>query len=635
MGLNQFDPTVTIEGHVQQVRALDKAYEEEVNEFLSEEKTALKCLLFWLDLYSRMNAIPESVVALKCADTRIETSEDFHQQVGAYKRRLFTDPRWVNLFRSFRENAEIMGQFSIEQKAALVGILNKMTAEGALLTDAKDQERAADLDQKIVKANAAHNAERLGIEGELWGISTTDNDTLLQGLTDEQLRRARALAATMQQKTDGTVYTHAFLPRRDWRSFSGANIQFAEIIAQKGQQRPNSREVEGLALKITNARNARARVLGFEHHADRVFARMGSTERQEEILKYLQDLALKLKKGAQEELEEVERFAQDTLNVRLTPNNRGFVSNALKRAKHNIGNVRMPVNALSETTRSFFRGSLDFSMVAIADEAPWVGAQVFGLEGREGDRLYLDLRHRLHKTRGFLQPFPGHHSASGVRVPFQAALFAQMGEQGASLDEARIFTHEMGHLIHRSNPNWTLYPITGNQGTSILALEVPSKMMERLLSIKPFLKECLEGTGHSSDASIDGIIQAEAFQSHRLLLDQVLFALVDLEAHTMKTDFKSIDEMLDQRKKIFEQYAVFQPVEDFIISIAQMTHLWGSETYAGAFSTYVVGAEVAGKWSNHLNTHPEGPLSREAWRHFRENVWDPDPNLRALRNFNS
>ncbi|CAM3474111.1 M3 family metallopeptidase [Arcobacter aquimarinus] len=325
---------------------------------------------------------------------------------------------------------------------------------------------------------------------------------------------------------------------------------------------------ELLALK-----DEKVKILGFDCYAQYSLAtKMASKE--EDVIKFLEELGHKAKNKAKEELEEIKQIAVKDGITDFKSFDMSYYSEKLKMAQYDFD---------EEYFRPYFEqqsvldGFFDFlhQMFNVkftkANTPAWdEKVKVYDLseDGKIIARIYIDLEARKDKRGGaWMNNWHSHYKTSNGEIKLPTAYivcnFPQSTKETPSLlrhsDVVTLF-HEMGHALHHLLSKIEEPFVSGISGVAWDTVEFPSQFLEyfsydkdvlKLFAKHYITKEVLD------DESIDKIIKAKNFQSSLATLRQVEFALFDFKLY--QTLYKSEEEIQDLLDSIRNEFAVMIP----------------------------------------------------------------------------
>lgn len=469
------------------------------------------------------------------------------------------DIRFYNVFKEILENEA--ATLTQSQKKVLEDEILSFELSGAGLPEAK---------QKRIK--------EINIE-----LSTLSN-TFSQNLLDAN--RAYEMIIEDPKNVEGVPASDLNLAKREeggWKftlqmpsyvayMTYGPNRELREKLYQAYVTR--APENEELITKIMALRDEESKLLGYENFAQvSLVTKMAPSP--EEVVSFLEELAVKAKPQGEKERDELKAFAAEQGCPELRSWDVAYYAKKLEKATFDLD---------EEAYRPYFekertvQGLFDFvgKMFAIEFEpveAPvWDDTvKVFHLkrEGKLLARFYTDLENRDSKRGGaWMDSWQGHClDENGDEVLASAYIscnFAPSTADQPSLlkhDDVVTLFHEMGHAVHHMFSQIDEPFVSGIAGVEWDAVEFPSQFLENFAYEKEVLSLFAQHyeTGETlPEGMIRKLIDAKNFQSAMGMLRQLEFSIFDMKIHMGLHDAKQVQEILDA---VREKVAVLTPPE--------------------------------------------------------------------------
>ena len=325
---------------------------------------------------------------------------------------------------------------------------------------------------------------------------------------------------------------------------------------------------ELLALK-----DEKVKILGFTSYSQYSLAtKMASKE--EDVIKFLEELGSKAKNRAKEELEEIKEIAVKDGITDFKSFDMSYYSEKLKMAQYDFDEEyfrpyfeqQSVLNGFFDFLHQMFNVKFTKANTPAWDEK----VKVYDLseDGKTIARIYIDLEARKDKRGGaWMNNWHSHYKTSSGEIKLPTAYivgnFPQSTNETPSLlrhsDVVTLF-HEMGHALHHLLSKIEEPFVSGISGVAWDTVEFPSQFLEYFSYDKEVLK--LFAKHHITkevldDKSIDKIIKAKNFQSSLATLRQVEFALFDFKLYQKL--YKTENEIQDLLDSIREKFAVIIP----------------------------------------------------------------------------
>ena len=325
---------------------------------------------------------------------------------------------------------------------------------------------------------------------------------------------------------------------------------------------------EILALK-----SEKVKILGFENYAQYSLAtKMASKE--EDVISFLEELGLKAKSKAKEELEEIKTVALKDNITDFRSSDMAYYSEKLKKEQYDLDEEYYRPYFEQQSVLNGFFDFLEqmFNIKFIKANTPaWdEKVKVYDLSeaGKIIARIYIDLEARKEKRGGaWMNNWHSYYkdSKGDIKLPtaYIVGNFPQSTKATPSLlrhsDVVTLF-HEMGHALHHLLSKIEEPFVSGISGVAWDTVEFPSQFLEYFSYDKEVLKLFAKHyiTGEVlDDKAIDKIIKAKNFQSSLATMRQVEFALFDFKAYQKL--YKTEDEIQDLLDSIRNKFAVMIP----------------------------------------------------------------------------
>jgi len=408
-----------------------------------------------------------------------------------------------------------------------------------------------------------------------------ENEEDLSGLPDDAKQAARTAA-----EKDGkagykfTLHFPSYFPilqyadKRTLReTIYRANTTKASELGAKPEW-DNSKIIAEL-LKL---RHEEAQLLGYQNFAEvSLVPKMAETP--EQVISFLEDLAVRARPYAENDLVELRAFAKDQLGLdTLEAWDITYASEKLREQRYAFSEQEVKqyfpepkvIDGLFHVVQSLFHVEIK------PDTAPtWhKDVQFFRIEkaGTLIGQFYLDLYARNGKRGGaWMDDARGRRlTENGIQTPvaYLTCNFTEPaivdGKTKPSLfthDEVITLFHEFGHGLHHMLTQVDELSVSGISGVEWDAVELPSQFMENFCWEWDVLQHM---TAHSSTGAalprelFDKMTAAKNFQSGLQTLRQVEFSLFDMHLHFDHDPFgsKSANDILSE---VRQQFAVLIP----------------------------------------------------------------------------
>ncbi len=314
-------------------------------------------------------------------------------------------------------------------------------------------------------------------------------------------------------------------------------------------------------------------ILGFNSYSEySLETKMAKNE--EEVVKFLEELALKGKNRAVEELDELKEYAVKDGIDDIKSFDLAFYSEKLKKEKYDLDEeFYRPYFEQNSVLNGFFDFLNEVFNIkfTLCDAKSWdENVKVYDISenGNVIARIFIDLEARKEKRGGaWMNNWHSHYIDSNNKQHLPTAYivcnFPPAKDDTPSLlrhsDVVTLF-HEMGHALHHLLSKVPEAMVSGISGVAWDVVEFPSQFLEYFAYdkdvLKLFAKHYKTGNVLDDDA-IQRIINAKNFQSSLSMLRQVEFALFDFKLHQKL--FKSEEDIQILLDGIRKEYAAILP----------------------------------------------------------------------------
>ena len=383
----------------------------------------------------------------------------------------------------------------------------------------------------------------------------------------------------------------------------------------------DANDTNAVIAEIVALRQERARILGFETHAN---FRMDDTMARDPAR--AQDLMMRVWTPAVARVHEEVRDMQAIANrqragITIEPWDYNYYAEQVRRSRYNLDqNELRPYFELNNMVRGAFYMAnqlYGLSFNEITGQVPVFHPQVrvFEVTDRDGSYqglFYLDNFARAGKRSGaWAQGYQGHETFTGTTItPITSNNnnFVQ-GAPGQpvliSLDDAQTLFHEFGHALHGlvSEVN---YP--GLAGTPRDYVEYPSQVHEHWVLTRPILDQFAlhyQTNQPMPQALVDRVNNAATFNQGYATVEYLSSALVDMAMHNRTTPVTDVDAF--ERETLA---SINMPRELAMRHrLPQFGHLFSSDAYSAGYYSYL--------WSEVMDA--------DTWEMFEStgNVFDP------------
>ena len=514
------------------------------------------------------------------------------------------------------------------------------------------QERHAEISQKFSE-NALDATDNFGLYVER---------DQLDGVPDDVIA-ATAAAAQAEGKSGHklSLKMPVYLPIMQFGTNRALREQLyrAYVTRASDQAAGDASRFDNSAVmaELLALRHEEAQLLGYRHHAD-VSLVPKMAQSPEQVVAFLQDLAVKARPYAEQDVSDLRAFAAETLAL-TDPQawDWPFIGEKLKEARYAFSEqeVKTYFTAPKVLAGLFQIIETLFEVAIRPDTAPvWhPGVQFFRIERStpQGPQLvgqfYLDPAARAGKRGGawmddvrarWLRPDNG---ALQTPVAHLVCNFADGVDGKPALlthDDVITLFHEFGHGLHHMLTQVNERDVSGISGVEWDAVELPSQFMENFCWEWDVLKHMTAhvDTGEPLPRALyDKMLAAKNFQSGLQTLRQVEFALFDMLLHSQATppaDGAAILALLDQ---VREEVSVLKPPA-YSRTPHTFSHIFAGGYSAGYYSykwAEVLSADAYAAFEEAAKARGGSTLDAETGRRYRQAILEAGGSRPAMESF--
>jgi oligopeptidase A len=455
--------------------------------------------------------------------------------------------------------------FNVAQQKAINNELRDFKLAGVALEDTK-KNRYGEIKKRLSELSTKFSENVLDATNA-WKKHITDVNELA-GLPDSALALAQQTA--QQQSLDGYLITldfPSYMPVITYANNKKLREEiytaFSTRASDQGPQAgsfDNSKIIdETLAL-----RHELSQVLGFNNFAEYSIAtKMANTT--DEVVEFLESLAKKAKPAAEQELKNLQQYAQEKYNeASLEAWDIAYYGEKLRQHEFSISQEQLrPYFPITQVMNGMFE----------------VAKRLFSIdiEKIEGDVWHKDVNLFCIKQKGevksyfYLDPFARDKKRGGawmdecrvrrrlpsgelqIPVAYLVCNFTPpVGDQDALIthDEVTTLFHEFGHGLHHMLTNVEVGAVSGINGVAWDAVELPSQLMENWCweeEALEFISAHFETQQSLPQDLLNKMLAAKNFQTSMMMVRQIEFSLFDFVLHKnySKENNQSVQTVLD------------------------------------------------------------------------------------------
>lgn len=518
-----------------------------------------------------------------------------------------------NLFRRLEEVFKRQEQYTLttEEARLLDKTYKRFTRNGARLSP-EDKEKLRAIDQELAGATVKFSQHVLQETNEYFLLITDKKE--LEGIPDSILGMAAADARS--RELEGWVFTLQYPSYVPFMTYAANRERRKELYMANARKAfgDNERNNEPIVKKIVMLRQQRARLLGFDTHADFVLQeRMAATPAT--VNDFLADLLKKARPFAEKDVETLREMAAADGIDEMMAYDHSYYAEKLREARYNYSEEEIkPYFSLPLVQQAAFDAAgklygLDFvkrdDIEVYHDE---VAVYEVLENGRHKALLYTDWFPRKGKRAGaWMTSFRGQFIENSINHRPHISMVGNFSRPDGdtpsllTFNEVTTLFHEFGHALHGILADTVFENLSG---TSVYwdFVELPSQFMENYCYEKSFLSTFARHytTGELLPGEmIDRIVASANFMEGYQTLRQLSFGILDMSYHTNR--FTETDALEAFEKNTIRETVLYPNIEGTAVS-PSFSHIFAGG-YAAGYYSY--------KWSEVLDA--------DAFEAFKEN----------------
>src|SRR6185436_12069817 len=372
----------------------------------------------------------------------------------------------------------------------------------------------------------------------------------LSGIPEDVLEAAHK-AATEAGKTGWkfTLQMPSYLPVMQYADNRDLRQRLYHAYATRASEFGNAAwDNTALITEILTLRREQAQLLGFKSFAQlSLEPKMADTP--EQVLEFLDELAMRAKPYAERDLAELKEFATKLPGLtELQPWDVAYVSEKLRVARYAFSDQEVKQYFPEQQVLDGMFRVVEklYGLSIAADEAPRWHEDVRFYSIRDADgalagQFYMDLYARPSKRGGAWMDdaITRRRKAAGIQTPvayLNCNFSGPVGGRPAMFTHDEVITlfHEFGHGMHHLLTRVDVLGVSGINGVEWDAVELPSQFMENFCLEWDVLRDMTRhvDSGQSLPRALfDKMVAAKNFQSGMQTVRQLEFALFDLHLH--------------------------------------------------------------------------------------------------------
>lgn len=553
------------------------------------------------------------------------------------------------LFKAYEEirNSDQFESLDQAQKKTILNALRDFKLSGIDLPEA-EKKRFAEISSRLSSLSSQFGDNVLDAT-MAWQKHIEDVD-VLSGVPESALAQARQLAE--QNDKTGYLFTldfPSYYPIVTYADDASLRREFYEAFTTRASDQgpgegkwDNSDNIK----EIMTLRQEMASILGFENYAEVSLAPKMARD-PDEVLGFLRALAAKSKPAAEVEFSEICQFALDTDQAQeINAWDVAYYGEKLKEHKFSISQEALkpyfPAPKVIEGMFEVVRRLYDIDVQETTDISTWhKDAKTYNIlkDGQLIARFYLDLYARQNKKGGaWMDDCRIRRLTSGGDLQLPVAYLTcnfsgPVGDRPALLthDEVVTLFHEFGHGLHHMMTRVSCGSVSGINGVSWDAVELPSQFMENWCW-EPEALQFISGHYETGEPLPEDLLakmlEAKTYQAGMMTARQLEFALFDFRLH-VEFDPAQPGQVQKILNEVREEVAVIAAPE-FNRFQNGFSHIFGGGYAAGYYSykwAEVLSADAFARFKE------DGIFNRQTGEKFLATVLEQGGSVDAMELF--
>ncbi len=502
-----------------------------------------------------LNAVANTPKIRQIYESLLPLVTNFHTDI-------MQDQDLFNIYAAVRDSVEFT-KISLAQQMIINNELRDFQLSGVDLPEAKRAEYKTLVETLSALENDFANNTLDATEGWTYHVATI-SEHMLTGLPRIALDNAQVKARdkniagwilTLDQPCYQAVMTYA-------RDRTLREIFYIAYNTRASDQGPNAGKWDNSSImqKIVELRSKIANLIGFDTYAEfSLVPKMAESVKQ--VSKFLTEIAKKAKPQAQVDFVELQNFASqvDPL-IQLSAWDVAYYSELRKQKLFDVDEEKLrvyfPAPKVLDGLFMLANKLFGLSILEVEDCEKWHASvkmyKVLDRSKQERGYFYIDLFTRPGKRGGawMAECLSRIRFANGtlqLPIAYLNCNFAPPTSDGPALlthDDVVTLFHEFGHTMHHVLTQIDYYSVSGMNGVSWDAVELPSQFMENWCwewSVMQDISQHIDTGEQLPRAEFDKLVAGKNFQSALALVRQIEFALFDLRIHSFSREASVVD----------------------------------------------------------------------------------------------
>ena len=552
----------------------------------------------------------------KCKDLITDYYSNISQNVKVF-----------NLYVKLKESSLFAELTSIQQKV-IDNEIRDFKLGGVNLA-LEEQAKYKKIQSKLSKL-ASKFEENVLDETNQYFLHIEDSERV-RGIPDDVLEQASLLAK--EDKKSGyyfTLHFPSYIPVLQYAHNRDLRQQLYEAYAKKASELSNPKYDNSKIIQdILFLRSQLANLLGFHNFAElSLDTKMANSPI--EVCDFLKNLASKAKPFAEQDYEDLKKYALKDGIKHLEAWDVAYYSEIIKQEKYLISDQEIKQYF---PEHKVIKGLFDlvnklYGIEILESKAPSWHSSVAYYEIHQNNKIigsfYLDLYARKNKRGGAWMDECISKSQFNGHIDYPVAYLtcnfsSPIGKNPALFTHDEVITlfHEFGHGLHHLLTQVDEYNVSGIKGVEWDAVELPSQFMENFCwnwEVIQNMTEHIKSKETMPKNMFDKLIQSKNFQSGMQTVRQVEFALFDMLIHMNDNPINL--NVLETLEKVRDEVAVVRPPK-WNRFPHSFSHIFAGGYAAGYYSykwAEVLSADIFDEFLNN------GVLNKDIGTRFRKEI---------------
>ena len=552
----------------------------------------------------------------KCKDLITDYYSNISQNVKVF-----------NLYVKLKESSLFAELTSIQQKV-IDNEIRDFKLGGVNLA-LEEQAKYKKIQSKLSKL-ASKFEENVLDETNQYFLYIEDSERV-RGIPDDVLEQASLLAK--EDKKSGyyfTLHFPSYIPVLQYAHNRDLRQQLYEAYAKKASELSNPKYDNSKIIQdILFLRSQLANLLGFHNFAElSLDTKMANSPI--EVCDFLKNLASKAKPFAEQDYEDLKKYALKDGIKHLEAWDVAYYSEIIKQEKYLISDQEIKQYF---PEHKVIKGLFDlvnklYGIEILESKAPSWHSNVAYYEIQQSNKIigsfYLDLYARKNKRGGAWMDECISKSQFNGHIDYPVAYLtcnfsSPIGKNPALFTHDEVITlfHEFGHGLHHLLTQVDEYNVSGIKGVEWDAVELPSQFMENFCwnwEVIQNMTEHIKSKETMPKNMFDKLIQSKNFQSGMQTVRQVEFALFDMLIHMNDNPINL--NVLETLEKVRDEVAVVRPPK-WNRFPHSFSHIFAGGYAAGYYSykwAEVLSADIFDEFLNN------GVLNKDIGTRFRKEI---------------